>query len=183
MTVTDWLTIVAIFLGPIVAVRVTRYLDDKKEARERKLRVFKTLMATRGAALSPTHVEALNLIDLEFSSRNRKDKEVIDAWKAYLDHLQTTYIPLDQWGPRRVELLVELLHKMSIVLKYQFDKTHVKNAVYSPRGHGELDDDQTVIRRGLRELFEMKKVIPMYVTNWPAQAPQQVQADESGDQS
>jgi hypothetical protein len=31
-----------------------------------------------------------------------------------------------------------------------------------------LDDDQTVIRRGLRELFEMKRVIPMGVTNWPA---------------
>ncbi len=47
MTITDWLMITAVFLGPIVAVRLTRYLDDRKEVRARKLEIFKTLMATR----------------------------------------------------------------------------------------------------------------------------------------
>lgn len=47
MTIADWLMILAVLLGPIIAVRLTRYLDTKKEERERKLSVFKTLMATR----------------------------------------------------------------------------------------------------------------------------------------
>lgn len=180
MNVTAWLTIAAIFLGPIVAVQITRYLDDKKEQRERKLRVFKTLMATRGVALSWAHVEALNLIDLEFSIKKPKEKKVIEAWKAYLDHLGDRNIPTEQWPIRRLDLLIELLHTMSIVLNYQFDKTHLKNASYIPRAHGELEDDQTAIRRGLRELLEAKRTIPMYVTNLPPQSPQQTEADNSG---
>ncbi len=74
ITIADWFMIGAVFLGPIVAVQLTRYLDNKKEIRERKLWVFKTLMATRASALSPHHVEALNRIDLEFDSNHRQGK-------------------------------------------------------------------------------------------------------------
>ena len=31
MTIADWLMIAAVLLGPIVAVQLTRYLDNKKE--------------------------------------------------------------------------------------------------------------------------------------------------------
>ena len=152
---------------------MTRYLDDKKEIRERKIRLFKVLMATRGAALSPAHVEALNMIDLEFNSRSKKEREVIESWKIYLDHLSTRSTSFEQWGTRRHELLVELLHKMAIVLNYEFDKVHIKNAAYIPRGHGEIEDDQTAIRRGFRELLEKRRDIPVHITNLPAQNPPQ----------
>ncbi|MDE2314976.1 MAG: hypothetical protein KGK06_01085, partial [Xanthomonadaceae bacterium] len=62
-----WLTIAAVLLSPLIAVQVTRYLDNKKEVRERQLWIFKTLMATRASSMSPHHVEALNRIDLEFT--------------------------------------------------------------------------------------------------------------------
>lgn len=171
MGISDWLMITAVLLGPIVAVRLTRYLDNKREIRERKLWIFKTLMATRASTLSPHHVEALNRIDLEFDADNRKEKEVIEAWKAYLDLLSDTMIPQEQWGTRRVDLLVELLHKMARVLDYEFDKTHIKNSSYYPRGYGELEADQAAIRRGVKELIEGKRVIPMYVTNLPPVKP------------
>ena len=66
ITLTDWLTIAAILAAPVTAVQVERYLAAIKERRGRKLQVFHTLMATRGARLSPMHVEALNRIDIEF---------------------------------------------------------------------------------------------------------------------
>lgn len=128
-------------------------------------------MATRASALSPHHVEALNRIDLEFDADTRKDKEVIEAWKAYLDLLGDTTIPQEQWGTRRVDLLVELLHKMARVLDYEFDKTHIKNSSYYPRGYGELEEDQAAIRRGVKELIEGRRVIPMYITNFPPVKP------------
>ena len=90
----------AVFIGPIVAVRLTRYLDNKKEARERRLWIFKTLMATRATTLSPHHIEALNRIDLEFDGKSLGDREVIDAWKAYLDLLGDMKVPQEQWGMR-----------------------------------------------------------------------------------
>ncbi len=167
MTISDWLMILAVFSGPIVAVRLTRNLDNKKEIRGRKLDIFKTLMATRAYAVSWDHVQALNRIDLEFDKNNKKEKEVIEAWKGYLDLLGDQDLPREQWGTRRVDLLVELLHKMANVLEYDFDKTHIKNSSYSPLAHGDLETEQIALRKGLIEVLDGKRVIPMYVTNLP----------------
>ena len=96
MTNYEFITLLAIFVGPIVAVRLTRYLDDKKEIRERKLWVFKTLMSTRAYIVSVQHVEALNRIDLEFSSKIKKEKQVVNAWKLYLDVLNEKSLSAEQ---------------------------------------------------------------------------------------
>jgi hypothetical protein len=134
-------------------------------------------MATRAAGLSPGHVEALNLIDIEFDKASRKDQKVIEAWKAYHAHLGDRSFPPDQWPTRRMDLLVELLYEMSCRLKYKFDRTHIRTSVYSPVAHGELEDDNTSIRRTFRELLEWKRALPMYVTNWPQ--PEQTEAQEA----
>jgi hypothetical protein len=47
MRITDWLMIVAVLLAPLVAVQVQKILERYREDRERKLNVFKTLMASR----------------------------------------------------------------------------------------------------------------------------------------
>ncbi len=175
MIIADWLMITAVFLGPIVAVRITRYLDNKKEIRERKLNIFKTLMATRQYTMSWDHVMTLNKIDLEFDNRNNKEKEVIEAWKEYLDLLGDKQLSRDQWATKRTELLVELLHKMAKVLNYEFDKTHIKNSSYSPVGHGRIEDEQQAMRKGLIEVLEGKRDIPMHITNLPINVPSPAQ--------
>lgn len=167
MTIADWLMIFAVLIGPVVAVQLTRYLDEKKEVRERKLNIFKTLMATRAYSVSWDHVMTLNKIDLEFDKSNKKEREVIEAWKEYLDLLGTKDISGETWNVKRVDLLVELLHKMAKVLDYDFDKTHIKNSSYSPIAHGKLEDEQSAMRQGLIEVFEGKRVLPMHITNWP----------------
>ncbi len=163
MTISDWIMILAVFLGPIVAVRLTRYLDDKKEVEARKLEIFKTLMATRAYNISWSHVEALNRIDLEFDKNNKNEREVIEAWEAYLDLLGDTSMSADQWGVRRLDLLVELLYKMAKVLKYDFDKIHIKNSTYTPRAHSETEREQDIIRKGIIEILEGRRPIPMEV--------------------
>ena len=164
MTIADWLMIMAVFLGPIVAVRLTRYLDNQKEIKERKVDIFKTLMATRAYTVSWLHVEALNRIDLEFDKD--QDREVIEAWKAYHDLLNDASIPIDQWVAKRVDLLVELLHKMAIVLNYDFDKTHIKNSSYSPRAHGETEIQDIALREGLIKVLAGERPVPISIINW-----------------
>ena len=168
MTIADWLMITAVLLGPIVAVRLTRYLDNKKEIRERKLNIFKTLMATRSYTVSWDHVMTLNKIDLEFDKKNKKEKAVIEAWKEYLDLLGNKNLSPEQWATKRLDLLVELLHKMAQVLDYDFDKTHIKNSSYSPMVHGEIEDQQKALRTGLIDILDGKRVLPMHITNWPS---------------
>ncbi len=168
MTISDCLMIIAVLSGPIIAVQVTRHLDNKKEERERKLGIFKALMSTRAYAISWEHVGALNRIDLEFNKKNSNEKAVIEAWKEYLDLLNNKTMAPAQWDIKRIELLVELLHKMSLLLDYDFDKTHIKNSSYSPIAHGNTEDQQNALRKGLIEVLEGRKTIPMTIANFPS---------------
>ena len=80
-------TIVAILIGPCLAVYVNGYLDRRREKRARKMDIFRTLMRTRNARLSPDHVGALNLVEIEFVNH----PEVVKNWKALHDHLGTPH--------------------------------------------------------------------------------------------
>lgn len=167
MTLTDTLIILATALSPVIAVQVTRFLDDRNEERGRKLRIFKTLMATRAYNISPAHVEALNSIDLEFSAKKTLEKSVLDVWQQYLDHLGNLQMEPEAWNVRRVDLLVELLYAMGKCVGYDFNKTQIKNGTYSPTAHGRIEDEQSRIRSMTIELLEGKRLLPMHVTNLP----------------
>ena len=172
MNLTDILMITATALSPLIAVQVTRYLDDRNEERGRKLKVFKTLMATRAYSISQAHVEALNTIDLEFSARKKEEKAVLDVWQQYLDHLGSKSLEGQAWNDKRVDLLVDLLYAMGKSLGYDFNKTQIKNATYSPTAHGRIESEQERMRQFTLEVLEGKRPLPMYVTNLPT-APEQ----------
>jgi hypothetical protein len=131
------------------------------------------LMATRAYTLAPLHVEALNRIDLEFQANRKHEKLVLEAWKAYLDLLGNRDLSPEQWNVKRVDLLVELLYHMGHALGYDFDKTQIKNGTYAPVAHGRIEEQQEAIRQGVIDLMEGKRVLPMYLTNLPAQQPGQ----------
>lgn len=169
MKLAEVLTIVAVLLAPVVAVQVQKWLELFREDRARKLWIFKTLMATRAATVSPEHVQALNMIDLEF--RGTRYRPVTAAWKTYLDHLGS--YPKDDekrqavWGERRVDLLTTLLLAMGRALGYEFDDVHVKKGIYAPEAHGRLEDENMLIRRGLLRLLYGDAEIKMKVTSFP----------------
>jgi hypothetical protein len=169
LTTTDILLILATALSPLIAVQVTRYLDDRNEERGRKLAVFKTLMATRAYTISPRHVEALNSIDLEFLPHRAKEKAVLDVWQQYLDHLGNTGMEPSAWALRRVDLLVDLLHAMGNALGYSFNKTQIKNGTYSPVAHGKLEEEQGRVRELAIEVLEGRRPLGMRVVNLPNQ--------------
>lgn len=77
-------------------------------------------------------------------------------------------MPRDQWVTQRIDFLVDLLHTMALVLNYEFDKTHIKNSAYAPVAHGDIEDQQAAVRMGVIDILEGKRVLPMYVTNFPA---------------
>lgn len=162
----EYLTIFAIFAGPIIALRL-------QADRERRLRVFKTLMVTRGSALSPAHVEALNSIDIEFNGATDKDKKVREAWKAYLDHLaqrldeNATEEDQKRWNEKTPEFLTELLYVMSHAVGYEFDRIYIKRTAYTPIRYADIELEQDFIRRSLIQLFVGKKAFPVELRSPP----------------
>lgn len=163
LKISDWIMVIAVFLGPIVAVQLTRYLDNRNELRNRKLDLFRTLMATRAYTVSWDHVNALNRIDVEFDSKVKKEKDVLDSWKSYLDLLNDKTLNPESWNIRRIDLFIDLLHKMALVLNYGFDKTHIKNSAYSPMAHGNVEEQIGEIRAGLIKLLNNDISLPISI--------------------
>ena len=103
----DWAIVLATFLGPIFAIFASERIRSRTDKDQRKNYIFRSLMATRRLAISPEHVNALNLIEVEF----HKDKEVIKAWKDYLAHLNqvSDQMPNTQWIQIKDQKLAYLL--------------------------------------------------------------------------
>lgn len=163
MSTNEIITIAAIIIGPILAVQVEKFIARKRDNKNRKLSIFKTLMATRGSILSYQHVEALNRIDLEF--QGDKYVKVIRSWKEYFDELCQQRNPKKavELLERRADLLATLLLEMGLSLGYDFDKILVKRNVYSPVGHVQIEDENEYIRKGMIKLIEGKLSIPISI--------------------
>lgn len=175
--------ILAVILGPILAVQIQKWLEQSREKQGRRLWVFKVLMSTRGTLLSPDHVQALNLIDVEFYG-SRKYKQVLAAWKIYLDHLALDDPPdnaaWDRWHERRNDLLTKLLFEMAKSLSYEFDEVQIRRAFYIPKGHYAIEQDIGVIRKALAQILTGERAIPMDVRSFPdlEQTPEQLAAGQ-----
>jgi len=173
-----WLTIIAVILGPILAVQAQKYIERKREERLRKLFLFRELMATRGTRLSSRHVEALNLIDLEYDPRIDRQRKVHEAWRSYFDSLN---LPNDPNNPqslfeKRDNAFVELMYEMGNYLAFRFDRVAIQRNIYSPMAHGEIEDDLRLIRRGVVDLLTGKRALTTLSWLMPGQSPLQVTA-------
>jgi hypothetical protein len=169
MTISDWVVVIAIILAPIVAVQIQKLLEKRQTKTERQINVFKTLMSTRATPVSIAHVEALNMIDIEFYD----NKKITEAWKLLLDHFgnyPNTDDPqhqtkLDACIEKSKALLIDLLYEMGTSLNYHFDKVHLKRGVYHPKGHADVFTDQEFIRKSLIGIFKGNIPIPIKLIN------------------
>ena len=169
--------VIAILVGPILAVQAQKYLDSLRESRNRKLNVFHTLMSTRATRLSIEHVGALNMIDIEFYGRkifgkrfqSEGEKKVTNAWKVYNDHLnnRADEARIEAWVDRSDDLFTSLLYAMSQYLGYDFDEVQLRRDCYRPIAHGDIELEQQKLRQGFVEVLEGRKSFPMAVTYLP----------------
>jgi len=166
MTISDWLLICSTVMAPLLAVQVQKWLERNREKKDRKLQIFKTLMATRANTLSLEHVKALNMIDLEFYEE--KHKQIRIQWRTYLDHLNN--FPKDNnealvkiWLDKNPDYLAKLLMEMGKALNYEFDEVHIKKGCYNPIAHNEVQNEQTQFRKKFLELLDGQRVLPVQV--------------------
>jgi hypothetical protein len=105
----DVLMILAVGLSPLIAVLLQKWFEKVGSTHKQRLWIFRTLMSLRSAPLEPSHVQALNMITLDF--RGRRYAQVRRRWEIYLKHLSTPATDQD-WNKKRGELLANLLVDM-----------------------------------------------------------------------
>jgi len=165
LTPDQWLTVVsvaAIVFSPIIALEVQKRLDDRRTKFDRKMAIFRKLMTTRATQMSPAHVEALNGIEVEFYALSGPDKKVLDAWRLYINHLNTPIgegETLNRWVEKKSGLLIELLYQMAQRLKYDIDKVAIEKNVYHPKGFVEIETEQHALRKAALAVFSGERPI------------------------
>ncbi len=170
MTTFEWVqvgillgTIVAIFAGPIWAVKITQDRQDKKEVRERKLQVFRDVMRTRGVQIDPVHVAALNVIEIDFYS----DATVISAFRDYIKHLNKIAPEkepeINAFLEDRYDLFLSLTHSMGKHLGYNFDKRELQQTKYAPVRWFDDQDLQRNNGLALADLLSGRTTFPIEV--------------------
>lgn len=174
MEASDWVIVGATLLGPILAVQAQKMVERFQVGQSQREAVFKALMATRGARLSNEHVAALNMIDLVFygkgdGKRNRRDESVIEAWRAYLDHLSIDYnkIADDQKGAlsiKREDLFSDLLFAIAQRVGYRFTKVQIRKGLYLPNAHEAMEQKRQEIQSVLPDLIAGRRSLAVKVS-------------------
>ena len=153
---------IAAFSGPVIAIYVARKLDQSKVRYEMKLNIYRTLMITRTTPLSRNHLDALNIIDVDFY----KDKKVKKSWKIYLEHLGVQYKDNNEWHKKRSDLFSDLLIVMGNSLGYKnIDKTNINNYQYYPQSEFNNEQDFQDIKDGLKAILNNGKPLNMQIIN------------------
>jgi hypothetical protein len=152
-------SILAFFFSP----RYQKNLERKKEAHSRRVNIFKILMATRASRLSYRHVEALNMVDLEFLGNEYS--AVLAARNNYYDNLfNRNQDPsfISAWADKNDDLLAGLLFEMGKALKYNYKLVDIKRNVYIPQAHVTLEEEENYIRKSIVTLLQNGQgTIPM----------------------
>lgn len=157
-----------ILIAPLLAVQASEWIAGRREGRNRRLWIFRTLMATRANRLSPEHVQALNMIDLDFQ-RKRHFKAVRVAWKTYFNHLNQDASSVAGWADKGAELFFALLSEMARVHGYEVDREDIRSRLYSPVAHGQLEKDQARVRSSLLEVLDGTR--PIVIRAWKSDDP------------
>ncbi len=131
-TILGVVSVVAVVAGPLITLSIQRWLEDRREKRQARLWVFRTLMMYRATPLAPLYVQALNLIDVVFNAESKKEKAVRTGWKVLLNHLDKDKGRPD-FGEQSQTLTANLLAAMGACLGYDFDEVYLKQHAY--RGH------------------------------------------------
>jgi len=170
-TILALVTVIAIIVGPILALYIQRKLDRERAAKDRKLAIFRTLIAQRATPLAPAFVEALNAVEVEFYSNDGSAKRVIEAVHEYFEHLyhpdyrdETRVAAVAEKG---TDLLHVLLGEMGRHLGYHFEKGVLRRMAYYPQGWGDSEKEQTALRKAAVEVFSGEKALRMKVDQPP----------------
>ncbi len=160
-------TILATLISPLLAVQTQKIIERYNEKKSLKIDIFKQLMATRApnSRLSGDHVRALNMIDLAFygkpkrgqAKRTKTENEVLSSWKLYFNHLNIPF-PTNEaggiiWNQTSNNLFLDLLSAISKDIGYEFARDQLQTPTYSPIAHGDIENDQLKIRKGIASAF------------------------------
>ncbi|MFH1368858.1 MAG: DUF6680 family protein [Elusimicrobiota bacterium] len=116
----------AILLSPIIAVVVSKWLQDRERKYNDKLNLFRSLVVNRRVALSNDRVSALNIISIIFSN----NKNILTLWEHYYK-----IVSAEKYDNKLADdKYDEIIREMACLLNFDSNLLNTKEP-YIPQGH------------------------------------------------
>ncbi|WP_064693436.1 DUF6680 family protein [Rhizobium aegyptiacum] len=163
-----WAVVLATFMGPILAVFVTRSIDELRNKKARKLDTFRTLIRTRRTQLSPEFVAALNMVEIDFFNAPK----VLSAYSELMKHFNIGAGNADEaWHDRVQRLVARLLYAMGQDVGYSMEQLDILEGGYVPQAMIDNEAEQQVLRRSLLAVLHGTRPFPVTIQGPGQQTP------------
>ena len=134
----ELITIVAIVVGPIVAVAITLFFEGRRQERDRQNQTMRMLVSTRHLPGDPAYTTAINMIPVDFN----RQRAIMAAWHAYIDSIrfrpsaENEDESLKQAISKQTKLIFEIMN----FLGYRISETDLQATPYAAGGFIERDN-------------------------------------------
>ncbi len=158
----EWITFLAILLGPIFALFAQRILDKLRDKRKAKENVFFSIMQHRAQWYHVERIQALNSIDVVFAD----EEKVLSKWKSFVEQTSVPRPEDEQraaaWDARMDTAVCDLYQAIGESLGYHLDLKRIKEGAYTPQLHADFNEAQVLAMKGLAKAVrngELKVVV------------------------
>jgi len=161
----EWITIIALIVGPIAAVLTQLWFQKRRTIREQKLWVYGALISNRATWIAQDFVRAMNYVDVIFY----KNAAVRAKRAELLTHIKKTTkqdgtVEQVDWD-KAADLCAEMLDLMGKELGFDFSHTQIKDSAYYPVGHEKMDRAAIELREKGLAILEGKAPISVVIKN------------------
>lgn len=161
----DWAVVAATFLGPVLAVLVTLWAQDRSATRQLQMRIFCDMMQWRVDPKQPMFVSALNLVPVYFQGH----ASIITAYRRLLDTFNDPsweVLEARQRLNNKVSTdIAGLLHEMSKGLRSEVGYDVISKAAYAPQHWADEVAAQQELRVAFTALLNGQSALPVVVLN------------------
>ena len=128
----ELVTIVAIVVGPIMAVALQLLAEARRQKREQQTQTMRMLASTRHMPSDPAYSTAINMIPIDFN-RNQK---VMAAWSTYIETIkfQPTEENVANHEKKIVTKQTKLIFEIMNSLGYNLPETDIETTPYAAGG-------------------------------------------------
>ena len=132
MKLYEIITLIAILVGPILAVVVQLLAEQRKQTRDQQTATLKMLVGTRHLPSDPAYSAAINMIPVDFN----RVSSVMSAYKLYIECI------LYQASPENVQVQnqkilanqTKLIFAITKHLGYDLSETDIQTTAYAAGG-------------------------------------------------
>ncbi|MDG4895633.1 hypothetical protein P9272_18865 [Mesorhizobium sp. WSM4976] len=167
-----WWDIAAIIIGPMAAVAITLWYQNRDRRYQNRFDVFRSLALWRRHGLSTEFVNALNLIPVHFN----REAEVMKRRRSLMDLFNDPQWNVDDMATRarlldrRETLVAELIREIGAAVNVSIDDIEILKGAYAPQIWADQEEVTQRARRAALEILEGGRSIPVQVV-LPPQTP------------